>query len=75
MGKTGEVIKTLRPGQPGTKRFVKKFGNRLVCVRYRVNQNRRVRSTTVELLVDEGFYDRAGYQNHKRAVSSIRHSS
>lgn len=72
MGKTGKVIKTLKPGQPGTKKYQKQFGNKLVCVRYRVNQKRRVRSTTIEIVVDEGFYDQSSYQNHKLAMSSIR---
>jgi hypothetical protein len=53
---TGGVLKTLRPGDAGTDRFVEKFGNRLVAVRYRGEPVRRVRSTTVEIVVDEGFW-------------------
>ncbi|WP_412070173.1 hypothetical protein [Rubrivirga sp. IMCC43871] len=46
------VLQTLRPGHRGTRRFVDRFGDQLVCVRYRTDgANRRV--TTVELVVDE----------------------
>jgi len=44
---------TLRPGQPGTKRFVRRFGARLVCVRYRYDVRARRRYTTVEVIMDE----------------------
>ncbi len=52
----GKVLKTLRPGDKGTERLVKRFGSRLIAVRYRGNPTRRVRSTTVEIVVDEGFW-------------------
>jgi hypothetical protein len=44
---------TLKPGRPGTKRLVTQFGDRLVCVRYRYDDERKVRCKTVELIVDE----------------------
>jgi hypothetical protein len=47
-----EVEKTLRPGMDGTKRFVERFGNQLVCVRQRIDRAGGVRYTTVELVVD-----------------------
>ena len=43
----------LRPGQKGTKKLVARFGDRLICVRYRYDTTRRKRFTTVELIVDE----------------------
>lgn len=31
------LVRTVRqPGQPGTRRYQRKYGERLVCVRYRV---------------------------------------
>ncbi len=72
--KAGRVMKSLQPGSPGTKKWLKKYGSRLVRVRYRVNPKRNVRSTTVEIIVEEAFYDPTGYQNHKRAMSNIRQS-
>ena len=71
----GRVLKSMQPGQPGTKRLVKRFGKKLIRVRYRGDEARRVRSTTVEIVVEQGFWDPVGYKNHKKAaVSSGRHS-
>ena len=41
----------LKPGQNGTKKLLARFGERLVCVRYRYDEARRQRFTTVELIV------------------------
>ena len=46
------VVKTLRPGAPGTHRFTRRFGNRLICVRYRHDRRSGYRFTTVEVIVD-----------------------
>jgi hypothetical protein len=43
----------LRPGQPGTKKLLSRYGDRLVCVRYRYDERRKRRYKTVELIVDE----------------------
>jgi hypothetical protein len=48
-----EARATLRPGQKGTKKLVTRFGDRLICVRYRYDTMRGKRFTTVELIVDE----------------------
>ena len=47
------VRQTLRPGQRGTRRFVERFGDRLVCVRYREDPARQRSLTTVEVVMDE----------------------
>jgi hypothetical protein len=44
---------TLRPGQKGTKRFAAKYGDRLVCVRYKYDEATGKRFTTVELIEEE----------------------
>ena len=43
----------LKPGQKGTKRLVERFGDALLCVRYRYDENRGVRLKTVEIVVEE----------------------
>lgn len=50
---TSHVTKKLTPGHPGTLRWQDKFGDDLVCVRYRLNEDGDRRYTTVEILVDE----------------------
>lgn len=46
----------LKPGQKGTKSLVEKYGNSLLCVRYRYDEIRGVRLKTVEIVVDEKSY-------------------
>ena len=48
-----ECKKRLKPGMNGTKRYQQRFGDRLLFVRYRHDQERQRRLTTVELIVDE----------------------
>ena len=48
-----EARVTLRPGQRGTRKLVQRFGDRLICVRYRYDATERKRFTTVELIVAE----------------------
>jgi len=42
----------LKPGQKGTKALVEKYGDDLVCVRYRYDETSRTRIKTVELIVE-----------------------
>jgi hypothetical protein len=46
------VRQTLKPGDAGTRRLARRFGDRLVCVRYRFDAANGIRYTTVELIVD-----------------------
>jgi hypothetical protein len=46
------VAKTYAPGQDGAKRFARRYGDRLVCVRHRLSEDATMRHTTVELLVE-----------------------
>jgi len=45
--------KHLKPGQKGTKLFVEKYGDSLLCVRYRYDEIRGVQLKTVEIIVEE----------------------
>ena len=51
-----DVKKTLYPGDMGTKRLLKKYGEQLICVRYRIDKLSKERLTTVELIVDKKPY-------------------
>jgi hypothetical protein len=42
----------LKPGQKGTKGLLEKYGDALVCVRYRYDDASRTRLKTVELIVE-----------------------
>jgi hypothetical protein len=50
---TPRVRLNLRPGQKGTKQLLAQYGDRLICVRYRYDAQRKKRFKTVELLVAE----------------------
>lgn len=69
-----EVAKTLKPGAQGTARLLREYGERLVCVRYRLERANAKHVTTVELTVDErdapgGFYRMAESKpKHKQQV-------
>lgn len=51
--KSVKVVRTVKPGKPGTHKWVRRYGDLLVAVRYRYNAPRRARFTTVEVIVDE----------------------
>jgi hypothetical protein len=44
---------TLKPGRPGTLEMLEQYGSKLVCVRYRYDDELEVRYKTVELIVEE----------------------
>jgi hypothetical protein len=43
----------LKPGQKGTKQLLAEYGDRLICVRYRYDAQRKKRFKTVQPVVDE----------------------
>ena len=45
------TLKTLQPGQKGTKELLARFGASLLCVRYRYDDLTRERLKTVELVI------------------------
>lgn len=42
-----------KPGEPGTHRLAARYGDRLICVRYRYDPIRHRRYKTVEIIVEE----------------------
>jgi len=63
-----ETRVTLRPGKRGTRKWLNKYGDRLVCIRYRYDTNARRRFTTVELVVDESPWDGRPKASRNRLV-------
>lgn len=48
------LVKAIRkPGEPGTHNLLKRFGQRLICVRYRYDAAARKRYKTAEIVVAE----------------------
>jgi len=52
--KHAKTEKTMKPGQPGTKKVAAKYGFKLVTVRYRYDRINKMRYKTVELIEDFG---------------------
>jgi hypothetical protein len=47
------VLAIRRPGQRGTQKLVTRYGDRLVCVRYRYDAGAGMRYKTVELIIEQ----------------------
>src|SRR5712691_4988639 len=54
---TPRVRLHLNPGQKSTKKLLAQYGDRLICVRYRSDAQRRKRLKTVELIVAESDWE------------------
>ncbi len=52
------TVKTLKPGQKGTKELLTRFGPSLLKVRYRYDEDRREHLKTVELVVQQRSRER-----------------
>ena len=47
------IRKTLQPQQDGAKKLLAQYGDQLVCVRYRYDDQQRKRLKTAEIIVEE----------------------
>ncbi|MFY9315349.1 MAG: hypothetical protein WAO95_07295 [Burkholderiales bacterium] len=61
-----EVRLTRRPGQAGTKKFPDRYGDRLVCVRYRYDAAGGRRHKTVELIVETVSWNACARRSRRR---------
>jgi hypothetical protein len=67
-----DVRKTMRPGEPGTRRHLRDWGDRLVCVRHRVDLAKGIRFTTVEIVASAERSVRAKREPHPEALVYAR---
>lgn len=61
----------LKPGQKGTVRLKEKYGEALLCVRYRFDEIRQVKVKTVELIVDEKPLVMPRFRNEEMVPVSV----
>jgi len=47
------IRKTIQPQQDGAKKLLAQYGEQLVCVRYRYDDQQRKRLKTIEIIVEE----------------------
>ncbi|MBS1791443.1 MAG: hypothetical protein JST85_27270 [Acidobacteria bacterium] len=64
--------KKVKPGQGGTKGLLDQYGDRLVCVRYRYDEELHVRYKTVELIVETTPWTPKPNQVHPDAIVGVK---
>ena len=62
----------LKPGQRGTKKLLAEYGEKLLCVRYRYDKERKKRVKTVELIVEETDWQPADHAPKQDTLVGIR---
>ena len=63
---------TLPPHQRGAKQLLAKYGNRLLCVRYRYDSQQKKRLKTVELIEEERPWNPEGKQQDGRRLVYVQ---
>ena len=63
---------TLHPDQRGAKQLLAQYGNRLVCVRYRYDEQHKKRFKTVELIVEESQWEPDPSQRSAASLVHVR---
>ena len=63
---------TVQPGQRGAKKFVAQYGDRLVCVRYRYDEQRKKRFKTIALIVEEWVWIPLPPQKARESLVLVR---
>lgn len=62
----------INAGEPGSKKYLEKYGEKLVCVRYKYDEEKSERVTTVELVESKGTGKRkAGIPYNKKVLVKI----
>jgi len=64
--------RTLYPAQAGSKKWLKKYGERLVCVRYKYDPDLGRRMITVELVEEETSWQRNQNYTPKNKIVNLR---
>jgi hypothetical protein len=64
--------RTLAPGQRGTKKLLRQYGAQLVCVRYRYDAERCLRSITVELIIEQSPWSPASAKIADGTIVGVR---
>ena len=70
-----KVRRILQAGQPGTKKLVKRYGDNMLCVRYRYDEDKMMKYKTIELIIDEKPMPRKTKKKPKPKKMNIRISS
>ena len=47
-----KIKRVVKPGQAGTKKLMERYGENLVCVRYRYDEGKKRMFKTIELIIE-----------------------
>lgn len=51
------IYRRIPAGKPGTKKLIERYGEDLVCVRYKYDKENGIKYKTVELIIDKGLWN------------------
>lgn len=66
------TLLTRRAGKPGTKKLMQEYGEKLICVRYRYDEELRQRIKTVEIAVERIAWRRRREEHDGSTVVRFR---
>jgi hypothetical protein len=66
------IHRKLAAGKPGTKKLLQKYGNQLLCVRYRYDSEKKEKMKTVEIIVQKKPWDGKGRKMPGNKIIPIR---
>jgi len=66
------LVRKVLPGNPGTKKLMEKYGDRLYCVRYRYDEERGERVKTVERIQERKTWRTDPARTPANKIVSIR---
>ena len=72
MSSKRNMSRKLAAGQGGTKKMVERYGDRLICVRYRYDSEKRIKYKTVELIVEKGVWNYESRKTEQKRKVGIR---
>ena len=67
----GQIRLTLHPDQDGAKQLRERYGEQLVCVRYRYDETTKERWKTVELIIEKSAWEPSKPQREETTLVSL----
>ena len=62
------IYRRIPAGKPGTKKLTERYGEDLVCVRYKYDREKQIKYKTVEIIVDKGLWDPENSKKENKLV-------
>jgi hypothetical protein len=66
-----KIKRVLQPGKPGTKKLSERYGDNLVCVRYRYDDEKMTTFKTIEIIIERKPWQPNIKRIHKNEIMSL----